>query len=383
MGFEPQKFFIGLVDFFSILMPGALVTYLGRIWVSETPGQRVNLQLDRPEAWVVFLFLSYLLGHFVFLIGAILDDVIYDPIRKATYWGQITRLSQGKRLYPRIVRRAAASRWLFGAGADTAVTHVQRLKARSLHGVAPENAINAYQWSKIRLSKLHGKGLVSVQRFEADSKFFRSLTVVLAVLVPILLVKGRPLLGVATLGFLALALWRYIEQRFKATQQAYWFAMVLDTANGETRPKYTRAKRPDGLTHAGGVVFRTEGDAVRYLLVRASQGRAEWVLPKGHVETGESIRQTAVREVKEESGCWARVVKHLDDVRWNAAEPTVVRFFLMEAEGASADDGSSSEGRARHWLPLPDAIREATYPETKNLLERAEASRKPTNVAVV
>jgi hypothetical protein len=30
MNFEPQKFFIGLMDFFSILLPGALLTYLLR-----------------------------------------------------------------------------------------------------------------------------------------------------------------------------------------------------------------------------------------------------------------------------------------------------------------------------------------------------------------
>lgn len=28
MNFDPQKFFIGLMDFFSILLPGALLTYL-------------------------------------------------------------------------------------------------------------------------------------------------------------------------------------------------------------------------------------------------------------------------------------------------------------------------------------------------------------------
>ena len=34
MNFEPQKFFIGLVDFFSIFMPGALLTYLLKDWVA-------------------------------------------------------------------------------------------------------------------------------------------------------------------------------------------------------------------------------------------------------------------------------------------------------------------------------------------------------------
>lgn len=34
MNFEPQKFFIGLVDFFSIFMPGALLTYLVKDWAA-------------------------------------------------------------------------------------------------------------------------------------------------------------------------------------------------------------------------------------------------------------------------------------------------------------------------------------------------------------
>jgi hypothetical protein len=33
MNFEPQKFFIGLIDFFSILLPGAVLTYLTKEWV--------------------------------------------------------------------------------------------------------------------------------------------------------------------------------------------------------------------------------------------------------------------------------------------------------------------------------------------------------------
>lgn len=33
MNFDPPKFFIGLIDFFSILMPGALVVYLGSAYL--------------------------------------------------------------------------------------------------------------------------------------------------------------------------------------------------------------------------------------------------------------------------------------------------------------------------------------------------------------
>ena len=54
-------------------------------------------------------------------------------------------------------------------------------------------------------------------------------------------------------------------------------------------------------THAGGVVAREAGGERRYLLVRASRDPG-WVLPKGHIERGETPEQAAVREVAEEAG---------------------------------------------------------------------------------
>jgi hypothetical protein len=42
--------------------------------------------------------------------------------------------------------------------------------------------MNGFQWSKIWLSEKHPEGLFAVQRFEADSKFFRSFVIVLPVL---------------------------------------------------------------------------------------------------------------------------------------------------------------------------------------------------------
>ena len=92
MSFEPQKFFIGLIDFFAIILPGALLTFL----VKDKLGTYLlgwhYGDLTGTPAWVAFLGASYLLGHFVFLIGAwLLDDFTYDPMRKASYGEQITK----------------------------------------------------------------------------------------------------------------------------------------------------------------------------------------------------------------------------------------------------------------------------------------------------
>ena len=60
MNFEPQKFFIGLMDFFSILLPGALLTWplMGEV-VPVVLGDRYA-KLDGAQAWAASLSASYL-----------------------------------------------------------------------------------------------------------------------------------------------------------------------------------------------------------------------------------------------------------------------------------------------------------------------------------
>ena len=51
----------------------------------------------------------------------------------------------------------------------------------------------------------------------------------------------------------------------------------------------------------GAVVFRNEGNELKYLLIRNKRS-AHWGFPKGHVEPGETDEETAIREVLEETG---------------------------------------------------------------------------------
>jgi len=80
MNFDPQKFSIGLMEFFSILLPGALLTYLLMGEVGPIVLGDRYAKLAGAEAWAAFLFASYLLGHLVFLLGSWLDG-IYDWLR--------------------------------------------------------------------------------------------------------------------------------------------------------------------------------------------------------------------------------------------------------------------------------------------------------------
>lgn len=62
---------------------------------------------------------------------------------------------------------------------------------------------------------------------------------------------------------------------------------------------------------AGGIVFRVDksGQDIEILLIQDSKGR--WTIPKGHIEKGETAKQTAVREIGEESGLF-----HIKVLQW-------------------------------------------------------------------
>jgi hypothetical protein len=196
MNFAPEQFFIGVFDFFSIVLPGALLTYLFKDNVGP-PFFGDNYQkLAGTEGWLVFLFSSYLVGHFVFLLGSwLLDDHLYDPIRSATYVRQVRRLAKGERLSPIWARWLAAR--LFKRNVDAPVHQAEMIKERHLDSLKASSAINTFQWCKPRLALDHSEAMAMVQRFEADSKFFRSFVIVLCVVIPWGLEARRPQIAFA------------------------------------------------------------------------------------------------------------------------------------------------------------------------------------------
>ncbi len=123
-------------------------------------------------------------------------------------------------------------------------------------------------------------------------------------------------------------------------------------------------------THAGGIVFRRDADAIRYLLVTAKNQDKDWVLPKGHIESGESPRETAVREVLEESGVRARVIEKLGRLEFDGRRGWIrVDFFLMEFTG---DGPVSTEGRSRAWLTQKEIDRALAFVDARTLIAKAQ-----------
>ena len=91
-------------------------------------------------------------------------------------------------------------------------------------------------------------------------------------------------------------------------------------------------------TSCGGVVIYRGKILTLY---KSYKNRYEgWVLPKGTVEEGEEYHETALREVKEEAGVQASIVKYVGKSQYsfNIQDDVVekdVHWFLMSAEQLS------------------------------------------------
>jgi 8-oxo-dGTP pyrophosphatase MutT (NUDIX family) len=89
---------------------------------------------------------------------------------------------------------------------------------------------------------------------------------------------------------------------------------------------------------AGGIVYRRNADGeLQFLLTQDAKDR--WTIPKGHIEPGETTRETAEREIQEETGLKEmRVMDHLGKVnfryrRANSLVLMTMHVFLVQAMG--------------------------------------------------
>lgn len=123
-------------------------------------------------------------------------------------------------------------------------------------------------------------------------------------------------------------------------------------------------------SHAGGVVVRVTDGELEYLLVEAKKSHGVWVLPKGHIEPGETPEAAAVREVEEEAGVRAAIVARAGESEFDVNGRTVrTVFFLMQYQGEAA----RTEERARAWRRYKDALGLVHFDNTRQILMQAHA----------
>lgn len=125
------------------------------------------------------------------------------------------------------------------------------------------------------------------------------------------------------------------------------------------------------VTSSGGVILDAEG---RVLLLRRKQ-EGTWVLPKGRVEPGETLRQTAIREVEEETGLKnLRVMREIGFVRYiffwrpdNVNYKKTVHYFLMKLNGQD-EIKMEPEFAEFVWRTAEEAIKLLTFENDRKIV---------------
>lgn len=131
-------------------------------------------------------------------------------------------------------------------------------------------------------------------------------------------------------------------------------------------------------THAGGVVVEFQNGVLKYLVARPSDGTKKWIFPKGKIEDGEDSREAALREVAEETGVRARLLRPLTTVKYTNNNKLVrARFYLMEpiVDRARRELVPKTKRRPKAWLSFDEAMdgADGEMPsEAKELLVIAE-----------
>jgi 8-oxo-dGTP pyrophosphatase MutT (NUDIX family) len=130
---------------------------------------------------------------------------------------------------------------------------------------------------------------------------------------------------------------------------------------------------------AGGVLVRSIRGRLHFAAIRP-QGKTDvWALPKGRIDPGESPAETAVREVREETGVDGRLIEKLGDIRyvyvWKGEKIfKVVSFFLLRASRGrigAIDESMRIEVAEARWLPLDEAPRLLAYGGEREMATQA------------
>ena len=409
MAVKPSDFFVGVIDFFAVILPGAIIVAIGYPHIPTfLLGEHGIVRPIEGDAvqWIVFAVSAYLAGHFLFLIGSVLDSTLYDPMRLVSV----------------------------PLDGDKAFRAAEAVRDEMLDGV--DAGVNPFQWARAVL-RLHAPAaLVEIERFEADSKFFRSLCVALfalllvflrapasaaacggaggslcsgaaafslalAIPVALMIAEGvrrarsrgarktrtyaiwlcgafalacvllaaailvaRNWQSLVLLALSLLSLSRYAERRWKSTKTAYQYLVVSRSSAPRRGSAPSRGSKR--VAQAGAIAVE-RGVVPRLLLVRALGGQRAWIFPKGHIERGETAVRAAVRELREEAGVTGRPIARAGSSSFASnGEQVTVEYYLMEA----VHRGAPHEAREQRWCTIAEAVALLPFPDARRHVRR-------------
>jgi len=127
---------------------------------------------------------------------------------------------------------------------------------------------------------------------------------------------------------------------------------------------------------AGGVVYAKDNDQLKFVVVLDGYGK--WTLPKGHVEAGEKIEETAIREIGEETGLTnLRIISKIGETTYEVHQPKTkpfikkVHFYLIETDWRPLKIITTDEIKEARWLTADEADSLINYNNVKEIFALA------------
>jgi hypothetical protein len=198
LSLKPGDFFVSVVDFFGILVPGALLALL-----ILAPAQRylfngeVLPHVDgEPATTGLFLVMAYVCGQATEAVGSFLLDWVTDH----TY-----RASKAKSSQALIERVRELRKQIIG---DAGIVQ------------------SDFRWARLWVRTTSPEGFAAIERLGANAKFFRGLAVVFAIGALLFLYEGH--IGLAIAAALLFLLWLYRDavQRWQRDKAAFEYVIV-------------------------------------------------------------------------------------------------------------------------------------------------------------
>ena len=218
MDIKPQNIYISLIDFFSVLLPGGLLTYfLSGIFYKYVfgDGNIFPEPTNYTVIWIVFVIVAYIVGNLVFTIASFLDasyDKILRPLFESKY--DLT-YKTARRIHSKYINTDNQLKELLAQNQISDADHREILKNKKCE------IFNTFKWSQHFLLFEKPEALAEVQQVEANSKFFRSLVITFLIIVCLLFWQAKIIAGVVVIIFSVLCYYRFGELRFKTTEKAY------------------------------------------------------------------------------------------------------------------------------------------------------------------
>jgi len=133
---------------------------------------------------------------------------------------------------------------------------------------------------------------------------------------------------------------------------------------------------------SGALIFRKKDQAPEFLLIYSNRNK-EWGFPKGHIDPGETEKEAALREIKEETGL--NNLRHIDEFREElvykavsnreASKESIIEkstvYFLCESKTKDiiVDTDEITDFK---WLNIQEALKLLTFDSLKQILKKAE-----------